>query len=47
MNLSKLYNEKKPSHPELSHTKSKRWFKKKSHKRIRKKLKNFRNEREE
>ena len=39
MNKSKLYNRKRPAHPDEAHTKSKRWFKKKGRKRVRKYLK--------
>lgn len=35
----KLYNRKRPSHPDTSHTKSKKWFKKKGRKKVRKYLK--------
>ena len=37
--MKKLYTRKRPSHPDECHTKSKRWFKKKKRKTIRKYLK--------
>ena len=37
--LKKLYTRKKPAHPDECHTKSKRWFKRKSRKALRKFLK--------
>lgn len=37
--IKKLYTRKDPSHPADAHTKSKRWFKKKSRKEVRKYLK--------
>lgn len=30
-----MYNKKRPSHPDTSHTKNKRWFKQKGRKRVR------------
>lgn len=35
----KIYNRKRPAHPDDGHTKSKRWFKKKGRKKVRKYLK--------
>ncbi|MCK4654888.1 MAG: hypothetical protein KAU01_10640 [Candidatus Cloacimonetes bacterium] len=37
--IQRLYNRKRPAHPDSSHTKSKRWFKKKGRKSVRKLLK--------
>lgn len=37
----KEYNKKRPSHPETAHTKSKRYFKKKGRKRVRKESKDI------
>ena len=39
MSMKKLYGRKRPSHPASAHTKSKRWFKKKSRKAMRRFLK--------
>ena len=36
MSGTKEYNRKRPSHPDSSHTKSKRFFKRKGRKRVRK-----------
>lgn len=38
---TKEYNKKRPAHPDDAHTKSKRWFKKKGRKRLRKELKHI------
>lgn len=38
---TKQYNKKRPAHPDDAHTKSKRWFKQKGRKRLRKDLKNI------
>ena len=37
---SKIYNRKRPAHSDTAHTKSKRWFKQKGRKSVRKFLKN-------
>ena len=34
--MQKIYNRKRPAHPEAAHTKSKNWFKRKSRKSARK-----------
>jgi hypothetical protein len=39
INIKKLYNRKRPAHPDEKHTKSKRWFKRKGRKTLRKFLK--------
>ncbi|MBC8416562.1 MAG: hypothetical protein H8E11_09040 [Candidatus Cloacimonetes bacterium] len=36
--IKKLYNRKRPAHPDEAHTTSKRWFKKKGRKAVRKHL---------
>ena len=36
---TKIYNTKRPAHPDDAHTKSKRWFKQKGRKRVRQQLK--------
>ena len=36
----KLYSRKRPAHPDEAHTSSKRWFKQKGRKAVRKHLKN-------
>jgi len=42
----KVYNRKRPAHPDNLHTKSKRWFKKKGRKRLRKFLKDSESKRD-
>lgn len=37
--MQKQYNRKRPAHPDEAHSKSKRWFKQKGRKRVRKHLK--------
>ena len=37
--IQKQYNRKRPAHPDNAHTKSKRWFKQKGRRRVRKHLK--------
>ena len=39
MSSKKLYTRKRPAHPDEAHTTSKRWFKKKGRKAVRKHLK--------
>ena len=42
--VKKLYSSKRPSHPDDAHTKSKKFFKKKGRKRVRKMLKKMTDE---
>jgi len=37
--MQNLYNRKRPAHPDSAHTKSKRWFKQKGRKSVRRYLK--------